>query len=991
MNHGDKPTGHVRFAVLGPVRAWRDAEPLDLGPPQQRAMLAVLLLRQGHRATADELVDAIWGDAPPPRAVGALRTYAFRLRRILEEPHSRPRLLMSAGDGYALHVHAGCLDAEVFEDRVRAGEKARADGDPAAAARLLREALDLWDGTPLAGVPGPFAEAQRARLDERRVSVQEIRFELELEAGRHAEIVGELTALSAEHTLRERLRGLLMLALYRCGRQAEALAVFADGRRILAEELGIDPEPELQALYQRILNADPTLTAPSTPTTHTTQAARPLPRPAQLPADVADFTGRDAVVAHLIEAVRAPGASAVAISAVSGIGGVGKTTTAVHVAHAVRDDFPDGQLYVDLRGVGDRPYDPGAVLSSFLRSLGVADAAIPPGIEERAALYRSTLADRRVLVLLDNAKDGEQIRQLLPGSPTCAVIATSRARLAELPGARLVELDVLDPREALALFARIVGEDKVAADRQSAMAVVARCGCLPLAVRIVASRLVTRPGWSIATLADRLADERRRLAELRVGDLTVEATFRLGYNQLGDDQARAFRLLAVPDGADISLPAAAAVLDLDEPSAEDLLESLVDAAMLESPAPGRYRFHDLLRLFARRRSTDADTAADRTAALGRLLDHYLATTRNAYQVVQPGHPVPDVMADTASAGRSFSGMEAVHQWVIDELANVLAVLHQAAHDPDAPIAVAADVVLGLEPLVEVGFHWRALEPAARAVAEAAGRAGDRRAEARALSQLVSALLETRQLDEAAALAHRTAALCRESGDVVVLFGVLIASAMIAIRQEDYEGAIAHYDEAIAAVRGRSNPLPEAHARMSAAFALSALGRSAEAVTACERSLEIFHEYGDDRGQAHTLYQRGLAQRGLGRLDDALDSFAESLLVCRGIGLRVWEAYCLFRMADVHLAAGRLAEAMSFAEQSAALSRELGEEANHGRALTVLGRALAALGQADRSVACLRDAHEILSRLGDTGAEDVAALLRDAEATVAPHRHDEGGT
>jgi tetratricopeptide (TPR) repeat protein len=340
-----------------------------------------------------------------------------------------------------------------------------------------------------------------------------------------------------------------------------------------------------------------------------------------------------------------------------------------------------------------------------------------------------------------------------------------------------------------------------------------------------------------------------------------------------------------------------------------------------------------------------------------------------------------VFTATTDAGLPFPDMDTLHRWVLEELANILASLRQAAGAPGAPIAVAADLLLGLEPLIEIGFQWHDLEPVSRAVVDAAARAGDRRSEARALCQLVSALLETRQIEEAATLARRAAVLCRETGDVIVLFGVLIASAMIAIRRLDYDDAIAHYDEAIQTIQRQGNQLGEAHARMSAAFALSAVGRSEEAVAACESSLAIFRDFGDDRGQAHTLYQLGLARHDLGRIDAALDSFAESLLVCRAIGLRVWEAYCLFRMAEVHLAADRTADAVSFAEQSLALSRELREEANQGRVLAVLGRGLAGLDQLDRSVACLREAHEILSRLGDRGADDVGRLLRAADAAA----------
>jgi diguanylate cyclase (GGDEF)-like protein len=498
----------LRFAVLGPVRAWRGDEPISTGAPQQRALLAALLLRGGRTATAPELLDAVWGESPPNTALAALRSYAFRLRKALG-----PDALVTDSGGYALHVAPDALDCTVVERLTAEADKVRAGGDAAHARRLLYSALDLWVGEPLAGLPGPHAETQRSRLTEWHLGLIETRLELDLELGAHTEAVSELTALSAEHPLRERLRALLMLALYRSGRQAEALGVYADTRRLLAEELGIDPSAELSDLHQRILEADPSLAAPATASAGPAEIARP----AQLPATVADFTGRTAFVRELGEqlAAASEGSGVMAVSAVAGIGGVGKTTLAVHVAHAAREAFPDGQLYVDLQGTDARPAEPEAVLGAFLRALGVPNPAIPETLAERAALYRSTLDGRRVLALLDNAYDAAQIRQLLPGTPGCAALVTSRVRMVDLAGAHLVDLDVMSPEEALLLFTRIVGEERVAGERQAALDVVGACGFLPLAIRIAAARLAARRTWTVSVLAAKLADERRRRDELQ--------------------------------------------------------------------------------------------------------------------------------------------------------------------------------------------------------------------------------------------------------------------------------------------------------------------------------------------------------------------------------------------------------------------------------------------------------------------------------------------
>ncbi|MFI0242329.1 BTAD domain-containing putative transcriptional regulator [Streptomyces sp. NPDC016845] len=597
----------LRFSVLGPVRAWRGGEPLATGSPQQQALLATLLLRQGRTVTAGELIDAVWGEEPPQQALAAIRTYASRLRKVLG-----PDVLASESGGYAIRFFAqGALDVAAAEELCADAEKARHNGDLRQARTLLNKALGLWDGEPLANVPGPYAETQRTRLEEWRLQLLESRLDMDLEQGCHADAVSELTALTAAYPLRERLRELLMLALYRSGRQAEALAVYADTRRLLADELGVDPRPGLAALQQRILRADPALTEPPMP------QAEPTPdtvRPAQLPATVPDFTGRAALVDELTRALVSPSAAGgrvMAISGVAGIGGIGKTTLAVHVAHQARPAYPDGQLYIDLQGNGPRPADPTTVLGAFLRALGAPDAHIPETIEERAALYRSLLDERRVLVLLDNARDAAQVRPLLPGAAGCAAMVTSQVRVLDLAGVHVVDLDIMSSGEALTLFTRIVGQERVAAEREAAREVVAACGYLPLAIRIAASRLAARRTWTVSVLAAKLADERGRLDELQAGDLAVRAIFELAYRQLEPAQAHAFRVLGAEAGPVISLKSARTTLDCTTATAEGLLENLVDAGMLIELDPGLYRFHDLARLYAKTTKAPGSTLPHR--------------------------------------------------------------------------------------------------------------------------------------------------------------------------------------------------------------------------------------------------------------------------------------------------------------------------------------------------------------------------------------------
>ncbi|SCF74890.1 DNA-binding transcriptional activator of the SARP family [Streptomyces sp. Cmuel-A718b] len=580
----------LRFTVLGPVRAWRGSELLSSGSPQQRALLTALLLREGRTVTAGELIDAFWGEDPPSQALATIRTYASRLRKILGE-----EALVSESGGYALRIGRGNLDLTLAEDLAFEAEKARAGGDRLQARTLINKVLGLWDGEALSSVPGPYADNQRTRLEEWRLQLTETRLDLDLEVGCHAEAVSELTALTAAYPLRERLRELLMVALYRSGRQAEALAVYADTRRLLAEELGVDPRPELAQLQQRILRADEELARPADE-----PAPAPTPfRPAQLPATVPDFTGRHTPARELGEQLATAGNSAMPVSALAGIGGVGKTTLAVHVAHRIRPHFPDGQLYVDLQGTGARAAEPETVLASFLRALGTADSAIPDTLDERAALYRSALDGRRILILLDNAHDAAQIRPLLPGTPGCAALVTSRMRMVDLAGAHLVDLDVMSSEEGFQLFARIVGAERVQAELEAALDVLAACGFLPLAIRIAGSRLAARRNWSISDLAGKLADERQRLDELQVGDLAVRATLDLSYRQLTFVQAQVFRALGTRSTPVVSVESVRTLLNSSAAEAEKILEDLANAGICVPLESGRYRLHDLAWLYAR--------------------------------------------------------------------------------------------------------------------------------------------------------------------------------------------------------------------------------------------------------------------------------------------------------------------------------------------------------------------------------------------------------
>ncbi|MET7428182.1 BTAD domain-containing putative transcriptional regulator [Streptomyces flaveolus] len=963
----------LRFGVLGPVRAWHGEEALSTGSPQQRALLAALLLREGRTATAAELIDALWGSEPPSQALAAVRTYASRLRKVLS-----PGVLISESGGYAVRgLREGALDLAVAQDLATEAEKARGTGDLGRARSLLNQALSLWDGEVLAGVPGPYAEAQRARLEEWRLGLLETRLDLDLEQGCHAEAVSELTALTAAHPLRERLRELLMLALYRSGRQAEALAVYADTRRLLSEELGVDPRPGLSELQQRILQADPALAEPSAPVTEPT--ATPV-RPAQLPASVPDFTGRSSFVSELTDVLSSASEAegrVMAVSALAGIGGVGKTTLAVHVAHRARPAFPDGQLYVDLQGAGPRPAEPETVLGSFLRALGTADANIPDTLEERAALYRSVLDGRRVLVLLDNAKDAAQVRPLLPGTEGCAALVTSRVRMLDLAGAHLVDLDVMSPDEALALFTKIVGEERVAAEREAALDVVAACGFLPLAIRIAASRLAARRTWTVSVLAAKLADERRRLDELQAGDLAVKATFELGYGQLEPPQARAFRLLGLADGPDISLAAAAAVLDLPAEETEDLLESLVDTSLLESAAPGRYRFHDLVRLYARAcAERDEWPPSEREAAMSRVLDFYLATTAGVYAMERPGDRLVDDLEPTEYPGLRFAEAAGALDWLYTEAAPLLACARQSTGSHRLRRGV--DLLWAAKDLTESGANSHQYEMTARAMCEATRRAGDARAEGRARTVLTDVLLVSGRIQQAETEARIAMELAEKVGDSTAVSWVANNRGLMCLHQGRHAEGKAFFERAIDGLRAAGNRPFEATSLGNLSRAYLGLGDITRAVEIAQRGVAAHSEIGRTVRLANSHYALGVAMIQAGRHSEALSQFSDALRIFGDHRQRLWEGTANFRIAEVHLAAHHPAQAAQHAEQALALGC-IGGDRMRGNVLTLLGHSLTKLGQMDRAKACWREALNLYEQSGAPEADSVRALIRPTSA------------
>jgi DNA-binding SARP family transcriptional activator len=736
----------VEFRVLGPLEVRTDdGRPLAITRPRQRALLCVLLLHASQPVPAGQLIDLLWDSAPPQTAAGTLRTHVWAVRRLLGAGAARLRTLPAA---YQLQVAPDELDLLEFTRLSSEGRQALAGGDFATAAERLDRALRLWRGAPLSDLPAaPALSAEVARLEEERLAAQESLLEARLTLGQHHGVAGEIRALVTANPLRERLWALLITALYRAGRQADALAAYAQVREVLVREIGVEPGAELQRLQRRVLAADPDLDAPQA------TAATTPPRPAtprQLPADIATFTGRGEELKRLgvlLDAHDEP-AGPVVISAIDGMGGIGKSALAIHTAHQLADRFPDGQLYLDLQGStpGLAPLEPLEALGRMLRALGLGPDAIPRELDEAAGRFRSLAAERRLLVLLDNAHGAEQVRPLLPASPGCGVVITSRRVLATLEGAHPLHLDVLPHDKALELLSRLAGPERVRAEPGAAAEVVEDCGFLPLAIRIAGARLAARPTWPISELAGRLADATQRLEELAAGELELRASFEVSLRTLRESPhpadraaAQAFGLLSLPDGPDLDATGAARLLDRAELPTQRLLERLVDAQLLETPRPGRYRFHDLLRLYAREHAAAHHPEAERLAALRRLFGFYTATAWRTLELLRPGDQRL-VTADPrwTDGGSPLADASAALAWLEAERVSLLGAIAQIGRmAPSVPAELACQLARALYGFFLIHNYWGDGVQANQTALELARRNGDRAAQAYAHTDLGS--------------------------------------------------------------------------------------------------------------------------------------------------------------------------------------------------------------------------------------------------------------
>ncbi|HTA11601.1 MAG TPA: BTAD domain-containing putative transcriptional regulator, partial [Streptosporangiaceae bacterium] len=908
----------VVVRVLGPVEV-RAGESWLAGPPQHRVILAVLALQAGQVVPVGELVDAVWEEEPPRSAQASIQVLVTGLRRALTGLPGAG--VERCGDGYRLRIAPGEVDAQRFRWLVRTARQA---GDSHTALAAFDQALALWRGPALADVAGTAKiEAIRAGLSAERLSAMQDRVSALLHLGRDREAAEELAALLAANPLAERLAGMLMVALCRSARKADALQVFRDMRERLAGELAVEPGSELQRLHQRILAGDlalegpggdaaPSSWAPASPEELAVGGGVVRVVPRQLPAAVAHFTGRGGELSMLSGALERLGRAdgTVVISAIGGTPGVGKTALAVHWAHQVAELFPDGQLYVNLRGFGPSglPLTAGEAVCGFLESLGISRDRIPAGTDAQAGLYRSMLAGRRVLVVLDNAADEAQVRPLLPGSAGCLAVVTSRRPLpglAAAEGALQVSLDLMSEAEAGELLAARLGADRVAAEPSAVSELAALCARLPLALAVAAVRAASSPSLALTSLTEQLRDMRGRLDALDADDpgSSIRAVFSWSYQNLSGPAARMFRLLGTHPGPDISLPAAASLAGVPCTQARRILAELTGTHLLTQDARGRYAFHDLLRAYAMAEAQGREHQAEQLEAMHRMLDHYLHTAWAASILLCPGRDPAFVLAAArpgtepetiTDGGHALAWFEAEHQVL-------LAVITQAA--AAGFDAHAWQLPWALADYFSRRGHWQDQITTQRTALAAARHLGDRAAQARAHHGLGCA--QSVSSAGRAGHAHLAQALClyRELGDRLGQSSIHLSFAMAFDFQHRPDKALDHARQVLTLARATGHAVEEANALITIGWLYAELGDYPRALAHCRPGLDACRDLGDRNGEAATWDSLGYVEHHLGNYDQATTCYEHALKLSRDLGNLLTQAVILDHVGDAREAAG----------------------------------------------------------------------------------------
>ncbi|SNR25896.1 AfsR/SARP family transcriptional regulator [Actinomadura mexicana] len=926
----------MEFRVLGPVELWIDGQRRDLGTTKERCVLAALLLTPRQPVPAEILIYRVWGDSPPTKARQGLHTYMARLRNRLEGVEDVA--LVSRQGSYQIDVADESVDLYRFRllrDQARAIAES---GDDEYALDHHRQAAALCRAEPLADLAGDWAERTRRNLEEELLAAALYRIDLELQRGNHADLVRELSELTERHPQDQRPVARLMMALYRCGRPAEALEVYRRTRVLLVEESGTEPGPGLRQLQQQILRSDPALLR--VPGTQLSVDRSPH----TLPHDPRVFVGRDEELRQLMDMVPAvgehgaagpPSASTVTVVTLDGMPGVGKTALAVRLAHRLAEQFPDGQMFLSLHAHDPRqkPLGPAEALDTLLRMIGLPAARVPRALDERAALWRSQLAASRAILVLDDAAGHEQVRPLLPASAGCLVIVTSRRRLTGLHDSRPLSLDVLPVRDATALFTGIAGAGRAEAG-DDVREVVERCGRLPLAVGMVASRLLHRRAWTTRDLLARLTPYDRRLEELRDEGREITTVFEVSYRGLPAPLRDAFRAFGLHPGPDLTAHAAAAALGRPVREAERILEELFDRHLITEPVGGRYRFHDLVHDYARRLTRETDSDEECRRIVHRILDFHLTAAERADRLISPHrpaldlrivHPPPELPAPLEES-EAATWFAAEHHCLLNAAAEA-----ERAGLP-GHVAGFARVLAGY---LESQGHWDAAERLHTRAIAALRDGDDGPGLARALSDRSLVRFRSGEYDSALEDAERALAVFRSAGERHGEADILDHVGLIHWHLSRFPEALAHGEEALAIHRALDDRRGEAKNLDYTAIYLEYMGRYREAEQLRLRALTIFTEIEDPRGRTMALNNMGDLMLRMGAVDRAVDYYGRTAAAAAELG-RQNQAIMLINLGNVSRHTGDHETALAHYRKALALAMELGDRRTQVETLIGIG-------------------------------------------------------
>ncbi|MEV7967852.1 tetratricopeptide repeat protein [Sphaerisporangium sp. NPDC088356] len=968
----------MEFRILGPVELWSCERRHDLGWARERLVMAVLLMTPGRPVSAQSLIGKMWDGNPTEKARAHLQTHIARLRsRLHDIGEDKGTHLYHLSGAYILETDVENIDYHRFRRLRTEARQSAASGDPDHALRLYQQAANLWRGEPLAGLQGSWADTTRKNLEDELVGCTIERITLELGHGDHIRPIAELSELVTRFPFDEKLVELLMRALYAGGRQADALAAYRQARKRLVDDLGTEAGTELQELHQRILRRDPTL-LPEAGARGTAEN----PPPNDLPRDVPTFTGRAAEVAFLTSD-KVLAEAAVPVLAIDGMAGVGKTSLAVHVAHRLAARYPDGRLYLDLRGhhAHHEAVEPAAALDRLLHHLGVPGSEIPEELDARAGLWRERLAGRRVLIVLDDATGHQQIRHLLPGVPGCLVIVTSRRRLAGLEGVESLSLDVLPPEDAATLLHRAAGTGREL-EAEHVAAVTRLCGHLPLAIQLVGGRLRHRPAWSVADLAERLGRDNQRLAEIRAENREITAAFHLSYQGLTEAQRRAFGRLGLHPGMELTAHCAAALLESPLADAENLLDDLLDHHLIAEPRRGRYRFHDLIRDYAVSLSHQ-ESEGERTGALQRILDYHLFLADRADRLLyQHRVRIPVEVDIPPRTSPDIATADQARKWLSTELDDLLRLTRYAAKHGWTRHAAMFPHVLSRH--LSFWGHWAdAIRVHASAI-EAWRRLDDERGVARAMTDLSEVLWRDGRLDECLDVATQALRIQRGRDDQHGVAELLDQSGRAHWHRSEFDVALGYFEQALDIRRAIDDRYGQALSLNHIAGIAHDRGEYRAASDRLREVLALHEKDGDLHGRQVVLNNIGELEARLGQYTSALKYYEEASALATETGPKD-RATLLHNTANVLQHLGRHGEALERYRSALRLYRDIGDRRCEAHTLNSVGSCYASIGNDGPALIHHQKALHISTELLERQQQARALLgIGDAHQRAARH-------